>query len=115
MDTPCDDLNDPVSYEKRVVQIYREDYAADYPSLYTEPWRGKHELNIKNLESILGSFSPRRPDWLDLACGQAWHFSQFAGRANMLGVDLSQPQLLRAQRNAPYATFLRRDMSRMDF
>jgi ubiquinone/menaquinone biosynthesis C-methylase UbiE len=107
--------SEPPSYEQRVVQIYREDYAASYSSLYTVPWPRKHELNARNLDRILAALPARRPRWLDLACGQAWHFSQFPGRARMLGVDLSEPQLLRARKNAPYASFVRGDMSRMGF
>ena len=118
MNTPAPSfsiVSEATSYEQRVLQIYREDYAANYPSLYTLPWRRKHELNAKNLDRILAAFPSRMPKWLDLACGQAWHFSQFPGWAHMVGVDLSEPQLLRAQKNAPNASFVRGDMTLMGF
>jgi len=108
-------VSEATAYEQRVLQIYREDYAANYPSLYTAPWRRKHELNAENLDRILAAIPARMPSWLDLACGQAWHFSHFAGRARMVGVDLSEPQLLRAHKNAPHASFVRGDMARMGF
>jgi SAM-dependent methyltransferase len=101
-------------YQQQVLQIYREDYAQKYAARYIVPWRRKHDLNLKNISQLLASL-PVKPGWLDLACGPAWHFSRLRGWANMLGVDLSEAQLALARRNAPDATFLRGDMSRMDF
>ena len=99
--------------DRAVRTIYREEYAAFYPSLYLDPWRRKHELNVRNLAAILDRKS--EPRWLDLACGQAWHFSRFPGRARMVGLDLSAAQLERARRNAPYASFVRGNMSEAMF
>src|SRR5947207_2474350 len=88
------DASDPeaLRYDERAAAIYCDDYAASYPSLYIKPWRNKHDLNIMNLAALLqGLAGPGpMPDWLDLACGQAWHFSAFQGRARMVGLDLSQ-------------------------
>jgi len=101
---------DPRSYANRVTAIYRENYAARYGRLYLEPWPRKHELNLHNLAQILDALPIAEPSWLDLACGQAWHFARFVGRARMYGLDLSPAQLARARINAPTAAFVRADM-----
>lgn len=99
-------------YRQSVTGIYSEHYAEEYPALYFTPWTRKHELNAANLNRILDAIGPVNPSWLDLACGQAWHFSLFSGRARMLGLDLSLAQLVRAKRNAPHADFVCADMAR---
>src|SRR5208282_1906292 len=86
------DVEEP-RYGAAVTAIYRDSYAAAYPSLYLTPWRNKHDLNARNLAAVLEGLAAPMPDWLDLACGQAWHFSLFPGRARMVGLDLSQAQL----------------------
>lgn len=103
------------AYDEGAAAIYRDDYAAAYPSLYIKPWRNKHELNVRNLTAVLHGLATPMPDWLDLACGQAWHFSMFQGRARMVGVDLSQAQLARARASVPGATFVHQDMARVRF
>ena len=35
----------------------------------------KHQLNVDNIMSILTTLSTGQRRWLDLCCGQAWHFS----------------------------------------
>jgi hypothetical protein len=95
--------------------IYRKPYADRYSSLYLEPWMSKHKLNAVNLECILSSLRASPPRWLDLACGQAWHFSVFPDRAEMLGLDLSEAQLARACDNAPHARFIHGDMAEAAF
>ncbi|MGO9231545.1 MAG: class I SAM-dependent methyltransferase [Bryobacteraceae bacterium] len=95
--------------------IYREPYVGLYPSLYLAPWRRKHELNAANLNRILSGLRPSQPRWLDLACGQAWHFSVLAGRARMFGLDLSEAQLQRARASAPHARFILGDMADAPF
>ncbi len=97
-------------YAERATAIYGESYAARYPSLYIEPWRRKHEINAHNLTRILDALPIVQPLWLDLACGQAWHFTLFRGRARMHGLDLSPAQLLRARLRAPAAAFVCADM-----
>jgi SAM-dependent methyltransferase len=99
--------------DQAVRKIYGEQYAACYSSLYLDPWRSKHGLNVRNLAAILDRKSETR--WLDLACGQAWHFSRFPGRARMVGLDLSAAQLERARRNAPHASFIRGNMTEAAF
>jgi SAM-dependent methyltransferase len=99
-------------YQQTVTRIYSEQYAEQYPALYLAPWRRKHALNAANLDRILTAYGPVNPSWLDLACGQAWHFSLFPGRARMLGFDLSPAQLARAKRNAPHADFVCADIAR---
>lgn len=94
--------------------LYDEQYARHYERVYIEPWSAKHGLNRENLARILDrSHSDLRPRWLDLACGQAWHFSQFQGRAQQLGVDASEAQLRRARAACPSAEFLLADMSEL--
>jgi SAM-dependent methyltransferase len=95
--------------------IYREAYVDRYTSLYLAPWPRKHELNAVNLDRILSGLHCPLPRWLDLACGQAWHFSVFPGRAQMLGIDLSEAQLARARANAPHARFVCGDMTEAVF
>jgi SAM-dependent methyltransferase len=94
--------------------IYDERYARTYPDLYLTPWPEKHELNVTILADLLGELGPERapqpPRWLDLACGQAWHFSALHGRATMVGVDLSAAQLEHARAATPEARFLCADM-----
>jgi SAM-dependent methyltransferase len=97
-------------YAERVTAIYRDSYAARYGRSYVEPWGWKHQLNLRNLAQILDGLPFAQPLWLDLACGQAWHFARFAGRACMYGLDLSPAQLARAQLNAPTAAFVCADM-----
>ena len=118
MDEPTEDNTSGAEappYEAGVKAIYRDDYAAVYPSLYLKPWRNKHDLNARNLAAVLRNLAAPMPDWLDLGCGQAWHFSVFPGRARMVGVDLSQAQLARARVRAPHATFIQDDMSGVRF
>lgn len=96
--------------------LYDEAYAARYPELYIAPWQRKHRIDEANLVRILDGFAPGSgpaPRWLDLACGQAWHFARFPGRARQIGVDLSAAQLARARRNAPGAAFLRADLDEL--
>lgn len=106
---------DRQQYDELVTLIYGERYAAEYPALYIAPWRRKHELNATNLSRILAALKPSQPSWLDVACGQAWHFSMFPGRMRMVGLDLSYAQLLRAKRNVPGANFVRANMVRAPF
>src|SRR5437870_6060 len=103
------------AYTEGTCAIYNEDYAAVYPSLYTTPWRAKHDLNISNLEAVFQTLAPPIPDWLDLACGQAWHFSMFPGRARTVGLDLSDAQLRRARSRVPDAIFIKGDIVSASF
>jgi hypothetical protein len=102
-------------YDERASAIYSERYAAHYGALYIAPWPRKHKLNAVNLAQIFDALPMPRPLWLDLACGQAWHFSLFPGRAGMVGLDLSPAQLIRARLNAPHASFIRADMLHAPF
>ncbi|HEX2735554.1 MAG TPA: class I SAM-dependent methyltransferase [Polyangiaceae bacterium] len=105
-----------------VQAIYSEEYAALYPSLYIQPWAQKHALNVANLTRLLSAapaiapteHAKAQPTWLDLACGQAWHFRQFPHRAHMLGVDSSAAQLMRAGKGAPWASFLQADIAGLE-
>jgi len=95
--------------------IYDESYARDYPALYIEPWTRKHQLNAQILAGVLAGLEKPLPRWLDLACGQAWHFSLFPRQAWMLGLDLSPAQLARARARVASAQFVQGDLSRTQF
>lgn len=96
-------------------QIYRGPYVERYASFYLAPWMRKHQLNAKNLDRILSGLCFPQPRWLDLACGQAWHFSVLKGRAEMIGLDLSKAQLARARTNAPQSRLICADMTEAVF
>lgn len=94
--------------------IYDSRYAADYARLYIAPWRRKHERNIANLRRLLGQLETGRepPRWLDVACGPAWHFTQFSEPIRRVGLDLSMAQLHHARAANPQASFVCADMAR---
>lgn len=102
------------TYRERVPALYGPDYARDYPGLYLTAWPAKHALNREVLDQLLDRVGPN-PRWLDIACGQGWHFSQFPARARMTGLDLSEAQLARASAAAPGAEFIRGDMAEAEF
>jgi hypothetical protein len=102
-------------YDRAAASIYQDDYAAVYSSLYIRPFRRKHDLNVKNLATIIKTLSNPIPDWLDLACGQAWHFSMFPGQAHMVGVDLSSAQLDHARERVSQAVFIQEDIAKIHF
>lgn len=99
-----------------VLAIYDDAYADKYPSLYLDPWTAKHRLNARNIERLLrGIGQESHARWLDLACGQAWHFTSVAQPVRKVGLDLSPAQLDRAQRANPDARFVRGDVSHKVF
>lgn len=91
-----------------VSEIYARGYCDAYAALYIDPWPAKHEVNLAILDFLLDRGPQTR--WLDLACGQAWHFAHLAGRAQMTGVDASAAQLAKARIAAPHATFVCEDL-----
>lgn len=93
-----------------VKELYDEDYADRYAQLYLRPWAVKHNLNIKKLSRLFVCCPTRPVRWLDLFCGQAWHFSQFPGLGKKIGVDISKAQLKRAAQQNPDAKFIRDDV-----
>ncbi len=90
--------------------IYDEGYASRYESLYLDPWKAKHETNLRILQALLPAARRAGLCWLDLCCGQAWHFQQFPQVAWRVGVDFSAAQLARAQQRNPDARFVKRDV-----
>ena len=100
---------------RRVRGIYGADYARDYGRFYLDAWPDKHALNLKILEQLIGSLPDPSGRWLDLACGQAWHFSRCGASLSKLGVDLSPAQLQRARAANPGASFLVADISEIRF
>ncbi len=94
------------------LSIYGDAYTKEYTSLYLHPWKAKHQLNVRNIESLLDDIRHQRTvRWLDLACGQAWHFSNAGRGVRKVGLDLSRAQLEAAQRVNPEASFIRGDMA----
>lgn len=91
-----------------VSEIYSWGYCDTYASLYIDPWPAKHAANRAILDFLLDRGPQTR--WLDLACGQAWHFAHLTGRAQMTGVDASASQLAKARIAAPHATFVCEDL-----
>lgn len=96
-------------------RIYTPHYAEQYPGLYITPWTYKHDLNVRNLDNILRGLRRGSPRWLDLACGQAWHFAQFPNSARMVGIDISLAQLLQARRHVVNASLVCADMTTVQF
>jgi predicted TPR repeat methyltransferase len=86
--------------------LYDDEYAERYDALYLYPWAVKHERNRSSIMQCLGTLERDDPAWLDLCCGQAWHFSQFSDDIRKTGVDLSAAQLKRARRRNPDAEFI---------
>jgi hypothetical protein len=93
----------------RIRAIYTHSYAEIYESLYLVPWPNKHRHNIANINRILSNLPIEGRRWLDVCCGQAWHFSQFFGATKKFGLDISLAQLHRAKRRNPNAAFIQCD------
>lgn len=75
----------------------------------------KHQLNVKNIERILLELPQGNKSWLDICCGQAWHFSKFPRTIKKVGVDISAAQLKLAIDRNPDAVFIQRDISDIVF
>jgi SAM-dependent methyltransferase len=99
---------DPPRARARV--IYDDAYADRYEALYLHPWPAKHALNRRILDSLLPQAVRRDRRWLDLCCGQAWHFSFYPEVKCRTGVDLSPAQLKIARTRNPEAEFLCADV-----
>jgi hypothetical protein len=86
--------------------LYSPSYSGVYEDLYLQPWPDKHLTNVRILESLLPT--ERRSDlrWLDLCCGQAWHFSRFPDVGQATGIDLSPSQIAAARVRSPGAQFI---------
>lgn len=97
-----------------VSALYRDSYAEIYEKLYVDPWPEKHQINLKLLQLILRDL-PASGQWLDLCCGQAWHFSHVDSTLTKIGVDLSESQLKRAAARNPDASFICADVTEVEF
>jgi SAM-dependent methyltransferase/Fe-S-cluster containining protein len=88
--------------------VYTESYVPHYRRLYVldDHWRAKHEHNLATIEALL----PEGGSWLDVFCGQAWHFSRVSKAAERVGVDASAAQLALAREHNPEATFFEADV-----
>ena len=103
-----------------ICKIYREDYASQYENLYLHPWPEKHrtnQININRICSELGNseLGNKHLSWLDLCCGQAWHFSNFPDIETKVGIDISSAQLQRAKNRNPNALFVEADILHVSF
>jgi len=99
--------------QEEIREIYDAEYAARYEGFYLHPWPRKHDANLLNLRRLLSSLREESPRWLDLGCGQAWHFRHFPNSIQKVGVDLSMSQLKLARRRNPEALFIQADMSEL--
>lgn len=90
--------------------IYDNAYADTYDALYLHPWPNKHRHNLATLARILESLPSEGCRWLDLCCGQAWHFAQFPASIVKVGLDISPAQLRRARQRNPDASFIQGDV-----
>jgi SAM-dependent methyltransferase len=97
--------SDPVSPSDRARTIYDGTYIDRYETLYLFPWSAKHTVNRRILDALLPRAVRRDRRWLDLCCGQAWHFSCFPEMRCRTGVDLSSAQLKIALMRNPEAEF----------
>lgn len=95
--------------------IYGPGYAESYGALYIEPWAHKHDLNRRRIEAWIDRRGLERPRWLDLACGQAWHFGAVRRGAQRVGLDASLDQLRVARGRRPGDQFVQADMGRSAF
>ena len=95
----------------KVAELYSHSYAAEYERIYLDPWPEKHILNLKLLELILRPLERASDCWLDICCGQAWHFSQITRPIRKVGIDISLPQLQRAALRNPSSEFVCTDVS----
>lgn len=93
-----------------VQTLYDQRYALDYEAYYLRPWLQKHELNAALIAQELAAAECPRRKWLDLCCGQAWHFSRFSDDVEKVGIDVSVAQLERARQRNPRARFLEGDV-----
>lgn len=100
---------------ENIISIYDEEYASKYEAFYRHPWISKHELNIKNMKRILSELPQGNKKWLDICCGQAWHFSQFPGTIQKTGIDISEAQLRLATVKNPDAVFIPEDILGVTF
>lgn len=100
----------PMLHADRVQSLYNQEYANRFEALYLNALPEKHILNVLNLKRALAGLRAPGIRWLDLACGQAWHFAQFKQPIDKVGVDLSRHQLERAARRNPGAAFLCADI-----
>ncbi len=95
---------------EEIKSLYNENYSERYNEYYLMPWKDKHYLNIQNIRRILRNIKSNEKRWLDLCCGQGWHFSQFPANIKKIGIDLSRAQLERASRYNPDAIFIQADV-----
>src|SRR5687768_9404102 len=103
-----------MNYCSNALSIYNAQYALQYEQLYITPWVRKHNMNIANIKCILGGLVDRG-SWLDIACGQGWHFSQIPPSMVKIGVDISSAQLAIARTRNPDSAFIRGDIGSIEF
>jgi len=72
--------------------------------------------NMKELEE-LASLLPKRAKVLDAGCGAGVPAAKFLADSGfeVVGIDFSENMLKLARKNVPNATFIRKDMTKLDF
>ncbi|MCC6425738.1 MAG: class I SAM-dependent methyltransferase [Phycisphaerales bacterium] len=90
-----------------VAAIYGRAYAETYESLYVHQWPEKHAVNLFVITRLLHEQGSQAKSWLDVGCGQAWHFSKVTTpTVEKVGVDLSLAQLSMARSRNPTASLV---------
>ena len=97
-------------YKCRVLEIYTEGYAELYDKYHLETVPTKYRHNI----SYLNRFLKDGYRWLDVGCGQGWHFSNIDKDVEKLGVDISPAQIKIAKKLNPDAEFICADALAVD-
>jgi len=88
-----------------------------YNKIAVEYQADRHTLdNMKELEE-LASFLPKGAKVLDAGCGAGVPATKFLADSGfeVVGIDFSENMLKLARKNVPNATFIRKDMTKLDF
>jgi ubiquinone/menaquinone biosynthesis C-methylase UbiE len=93
-------------YAKAVLDIYDDEYVEKYPLFYSLDWEQKNERDLACIDRLLKEGG----NWLDLCCGNAWHFGAVSKKADKTGLDLSPAQIGLAKKNNPDAEFILGDV-----
>jgi ubiquinone/menaquinone biosynthesis C-methylase UbiE len=90
-------------YQTRVKDLYNEKYTIEYSSMYGPKMNKlKHFVNKAKIDKLL----PSNGKWLDVCCGEAWHFSVCKKGSEKVGIDISEHQIERAKKKNPTCKFI---------
>jgi len=88
-----------------------------YDKIAEEYQADRHTLdNMKELEEFAGLL-PKKAKILDAGCGAGVPVARFLIESgfDVVGIDFSENMLKLARKNVPKATFIRKDMTKLDF